>query len=91
VGASTSGPWDADVLRAAHRESIRHRPVLMRSERCGCFHCLEEFAPGEILDWVDEGDVTALCPRCGIDSVVGSASGYPVTREFLAAMQAFWF
>jgi hypothetical protein len=34
---------------------------------------------------------TAICPRCGIDSVIGDESGYPVTREFLAAMKAHWF
>ena len=34
---------------------------------------------------------TALCPRCGIDAVIGSESGYPVTKRFLERMQAQWF
>jgi acetone carboxylase gamma subunit len=34
---------------------------------------------------------TAVCPRCGIDSVIGSAAGYPLTREFLSAMEQYWF
>ena len=33
----------------------------------------------------------ALCPACGIDSVLGSASGFPVTPEFLGRMNACWF
>ena len=33
----------------------------------------------------------ALCPSCGIDSVIGDASGFPITEEFLVAMEARWF
>ena len=24
-----------------------------------------------------------MCPYCGIDSVIGESSGYPITREFM--------
>jgi hypothetical protein len=48
------------------------------------------FAPSLISDWVDD-DVTALCPYCGIDSVIGSASGIPITEPFLKAMHQHWF
>jgi hypothetical protein len=34
--------------------------------------------------------VTALCPRCGIDSVIGSDSGFPVERGFLRRMKQHW-
>jgi hypothetical protein len=54
--------------------------------------------PSEVPDdqiWVDEDDQgvgrTLLCPYCEIDSVIGSASGYPITREFLQQMQQYWF
>ncbi len=30
-------------------------------------------------------------PRCGIDSVIGSRSGFPLTPEFLAGMKQHWF
>jgi hypothetical protein len=40
--------------------------------------------------WIDE-DNTALCPFCGIDSVIGSGSHFPITREFLEQMKAYWF
>ena len=47
----------------------------------------EQFPPTAIEKWCDEDSTgegqTALCPRCEIDSVIGSASGYPITREFL--------
>jgi hypothetical protein len=43
-----------------------------------------------IQEWIDGGQ-TALCPSCGIDSVIGDASGFPITEEFLAAMESRWF
>lgn len=76
---------------AAHQHSIRHRQEIESSERCGCFYCLAEFEPDAITDWVDEGGVTALCPKCGIDSVIGSASGFPITGDLLKRMNAHWF
>ena len=83
----------ADIIRA-HRHSIRHREALLASERCGCFYCGAIFPPADIKDWTDDWEgvgQTARCPRCGIDSVIGSEAGYPVTPEFLAAMTAHWF
>ena len=34
---------------------------------------------------------TALCPKCEIDSVIGSASEFPITKDFLERMHAHWF
>lgn len=52
-----------------------HREAILQSDACGCYYCLARFAPAEIVAWtdVDEQGVgqTALCPRCGVDSVVG--------------------
>jgi len=47
-----------------------------------------------VKDWTDEWegvDQTALCPRCGIDAVIGSKSGFPITTEFLETMKTHWF
>ena len=79
----------------AHKVSSNHREQIEQSDLCGCFYCLSIYPPSEILDWCDESHdlvaVTALCPKCGIDSVIGSASGYPVTKEFLKKMTTHWF
>ena len=93
-------PWVLDLpethpLRAAHKRSIRHRTEIEASAVCGCFYCKETFAPGEIEDWTDTGnpvsEQTALCPRCGIDSVIGDRSGFALTPEFLSEMNKAWF
>ena len=81
-------------LLDAHTHSDHHRNEILGSEHCGCFYCLEIFPPSEIREWTDEPDIpqsTAICPYCGIDSVLGSQSGYPITEEFLGAMEEFWF
>jgi hypothetical protein len=48
------------------------------------------FTPDAIVKWVDRGK-TALCPRCGIDSVIGEASGCAISLAFLERMKAYWF
>lgn len=74
----------------AHEHSSRHRAEIEESALCGCCFCLSIYAPACIEEWTDEG-ATAICPDCGIDSVIGSASGYPVGKEFLGRMRTIWF
>jgi hypothetical protein len=56
---------------------------------------LKIFSPSDIDEWVDEDvnevEQTALCPKCGIDSVIGSATGFPLTMNFLRKMKHYWF
>lgn len=47
-----------------------HRESLLASEFGACYDCLYEFKPSEIRAWCDDGN-TALCPRCGLDFVIG--------------------
>ena len=92
-------------LTKSHRHSSRHKAEVQSSRICGCFYCFATFPPGDIKEWV--GDVrtnssghlaggarktTALCPKCGVDAVIGSKSGYPVDdRDFLKRMYKKWF
>lgn len=65
-------------------QPIRHRKRLLLSKTVGCFHCLGIFSPTRIEEWIDEDDAgvaqTALCPSCGIDSVI------PVTEDIDEAL-----
>jgi len=82
-----------DYVRA-HKHSMHNREEILLSDRCGCFYCGEMFPPTEVEDWTDEREdigQTALCPRCGIDAVIGSKSGYPITNDFLGLMRTHWF
>jgi hypothetical protein len=78
-----------DII-SAHAFSSNHRSQVETSKLCGCFYCVAMFPPTEIVEWVDL-DSTAMCPRCGIDSIIGSASEVPIAAEFLERMRAHWF
>jgi hypothetical protein len=99
--AAYSESFMQDVI-AAHKRSSDHRAEVQGSSLCGCFHCLAIFEPRAITDWVDwppgtredeqlDLGTTAMCPECGIDSVIGANSGYPITKEFLSQMRRHWF
>ena len=79
-----------DPLDAAHKHCIRNRQEILKSKMCGCFYCGSSFASTEIWEWIDEGE-TAMCPKCGIDSVLGDASGFMLSKNFLDGMNARWF
>jgi hypothetical protein len=84
--------YSRDMLDDAYWHTSRHREELEQSDVCGCFYCCRIFTVAEIERWLPEGSGTAFCPHCGIDSVMGSASGYPVSEpQFLQAMHAHWF
>ncbi len=81
-----------DELRAAHKHCTANRDALMASRRAGCFYCLSVYDPQEITEWIpDKAGKTAMCPCCGIDSVIPESAGYPLTPGFLAEMQHYWF
>jgi hypothetical protein len=88
-------------LDSIWRFCTRHRDLLARSEKAGCFHCGAIFAPGEIVEWINEpptaksgtvteNGVTALCPRCGIDAVLPSAV-VELSPELLTQMANHYF
>jgi hypothetical protein len=72
-----------------HRHTRANRRELEASEVCGCIACERIYFPSEIVQWVDDG--TAVCPHCGVDAVVGSASGIPVMPGVLRRAHERWF
>jgi hypothetical protein len=77
-------------LERAHKHSSFNRKELKMSYVVGCFYCCRLYSPKDIKNWIDDNQ-TALCPHCGIDSVIGSDSGYMVNIEFLNEMYQRWF
>ena len=83
-------------LDKAHKYSNNHKPELEKDNKCGCFYCLQIYNPKEIKEWIIANNScdrrgTAICPKCDIDSVIGESSGFPITKEFLIAMNKHWF
>ena len=79
-------------LKLTHKFSDNNRAKLADG-MYGCFHCqaiiLADQCPP--VEWIDNGQ-TALCPSCGIDSVI-SAKDVPQIEdpEFLRRMHVAWF
>ena len=83
---------DLQEQQSAHAHCNNNKAELGRSVVAGCFYCLETYSPSIVAEWIDSNSDTALCPRCGIDSVIGDASGLPVNeRAFLSEMHTHWF
>lgn len=81
----------AERMKTLHKGSFKNRKALENSERCGCFYCKRIYSPNEIERWLSEGDGTALCPHCGIDSVIAENEEVILDETLLDAMHRYWF
>ena len=81
-------------LNAIYTHSIRNEEPTRKSNLCGCFHCISIFPATDIKlsEMVVEKDgfKTAICPICGIDSVIGDAS-VEITAEILESLNEHYF
>lgn len=74
-----------DQMKEAHKHCIYNKEELEKSTVVACFHCIsiwgeEDLHPCLVVDYCDGGQ-TALCPKCGIDSLIGNASGIDLLDE----------
>lgn len=80
------------LTQSAYAHATNNRAELNASALAGCFYCLEVYPASHVDRYLNEGDGTACCPNCSIDSVIGDASGLPVSDSaFLKAMHQAWF
>ncbi len=87
---STTKLAGTDLLVDALKHASKHRAEVEASGRCGCFFCFRTFPPSLIKTWTDS-DQTALCPSCGVDSVIGSESAHRLDDMFLRKMHQHHF
>lgn len=51
--------------------SYENQKDILSSKICGCYFCLNVYESKLVKDYVkDKNGFTAICPKCGIDSVV---------------------
>ena len=86
--------WTVPELKAIYSHSIRNEESLRKSNLCGCFHCISILAATDVksseMIFEKDGFITAICPICGIDSVLGDAS-VEITAELLEALNQYYF
>ena len=72
----------ADALK----HTLRNKDEIQKSKKCACFYCKMVFSSDK-ADWFDSDD-SAHCPYCDQVTIIGDASGYPITdREFMAEVK----
>jgi len=76
---------------------ISFRSKHLKTEKCGCFHCLSIFNSkelDEVIDgiggWCDYGE-TPICPYCGVDSVLFEGKNLKITRKLLYDIELRFF
>ena len=75
-----------------HSHTIRNRKEIDQSEYCHCISCCKSYPSPIIMNFIKDGDSeTALCPYCGIDAVIGDASGLEINQEILTKLNKRWF
>ena len=78
------------ALKQIHNHSFKNRAEIAQSLICYCIHCQKACASGQVEKWVDDGE-TAICPKCGVDSLIGSAAEYEMTEPLLKELHEFYF
>ena len=53
----------------ATKMSFKNAHLIEDDTDCSCYYCLGKFKGIEVDVYVDDGK-TAICPKCGIDSVL---------------------
>jgi hypothetical protein len=76
-------------LQRIYQHSRLNRQFMVLGSACRCFHCLKAFPSEEVSRWTDDGE-TALCPRCGIDSVL-SNNADELPDDLIRQLQATYF
>ena len=84
------------ILYNAKQHSIGNWNDLSTSTICGCYHCKKIFLSNSIYDWIgidgrSMDHATALCPFCGMNSVIAESASYPLKTDFLESMYHYWF
>jgi hypothetical protein len=78
------------TLRDIAIHAMKNRKSIMDSAVCGCFSCKTIFSNNDIVEWTDWGE-TAICPKCGVDTVLPQSAGVTLDTEHLSEIAKFLF
>jgi hypothetical protein len=91
---NSSKTWTVDELKSIHEFSFKNEQSIRGSKLCGCFYCQGIYPSTDIVtvDMIEERDgmLTAICPICSIDAVLGDTS-VELTAELLEVMHKLFF
>lgn len=81
--------------RYIHSLCFENKELLRNSEINICFYCMQKVSFDDIEEWVEErsGKESAICPHCGIDSIIPyKVDGvYEINDKTLDELNEFYF
>lgn len=79
-----------DQLKDLHLRTYLNASDFQSGKECCCIYCQRFFPTDKVVEFVDDDD-TALCPYCGIDSVIALGADVEVSKELLAELNKRYF
>ena len=81
------------ILEGYRAHSVNNEIEIIRSKKCGCYFCKKTYSARKVKDWEqgENGRASAICPECGMSTVIGDASGAPLTKELLEEMNKAFY
>lgn len=75
----------------AYRDHVHDNEFeIIASKECGCIECGKTFSARAVTSWAKSGNgLSAICPNCGFEGVVGDASGLSIDPEDIADMRKY--
>ena len=85
---------DDKYLIKVHKEGATNNwKQVKQSKLIGCFCCMNIFSSKLIVEYCIErdGEKTAICSSCGVDSILCDIGKFPINTKFLQKMNDYWF
>ena len=77
-----------ELQKHTHNNEIE----ILHSKTCSCIFCRQHYDARTVNDWVnDERGMSAICPECGMDAVIGDNGGEPLDKDTLKALNLAFF
>lgn len=79
-------------LEELHERAHDNEIEILGSKTCSCFFCRQTYDARKVNDWVNgQNGMTAICPECGMDAVIGDKGGEPLSKETLKALNLAYY
>jgi hypothetical protein len=77
------------IILDVPKRSFKNKSLIKSCNNCGCYNCKNIISSKEIKIWTDNWE-TAICPKCGIDSIIPESSDFKLNEEFLSEVHDYW-
>ena len=80
-----------EEIKSTFRLVTQNKMLLNQSNYAACYSCKRIFKSKDVTTFLNEGVGTAVCPYCGIDSVLGDKTGLGLSVENIQQLHDYWF